>query len=333
MSIEPYVMAACRVAPQTVFVNGSARCELINANIDNCIKVAQRAADCHGARLIVFPQFGITGYAPVSPDAWHDAALEFPGPELDRIGAAARRTGSWIAVQAPERHPAFPGRHFLSCAIVDPSGATVLVHRKSYSLSMRTSPIDVYSKFVEAFGEDSFFPVVETAIGRLGALIGAEVHWPEPCRSLTFKGADLIVNPIAASPLLDYMKRAGAQNVRSVRAFENMVYMGTANIDGGPTAPLSAIYDYKGADIGKAAALDDDLFLAEIDILALRAWREQPSANFLAQIQADTTVHPNANAHWPKDNWRNAAPSEFAEIAQVEADIWRRAQAAWVMKD
>ncbi|MFD2137914.1 nitrilase-related carbon-nitrogen hydrolase [Novosphingobium resinovorum] len=171
------------------------------------------------------------------PEAWHDAAFALPGREIERIAEASRRTGAWIAVQVPERHDAFPGRHFLSCVIVGPDDGIALVHRKGYSLSLRTSPIDVYERFVEVFGKDAFHPVIDTPIGRLGAVIGAELHWPEVCRSLALKGTQVVLNPIAAAPHLDYLQRPGALHVRSVRAFENMVYLATANIAGPADTP------------------------------------------------------------------------------------------------
>jgi len=323
---QPYVMATCRMAPLTAFADGAPLREAIDANVSQCIALAERAAGDHGARLIVFPQFGLTGYAMVSPEAWHGAALEFPGPELDQIGAAARKAGAWIVVQAPEKHAAFPGRHFLSCAIVGPDGGPVLVYRKNYSLSLRTSPVDVHARFADVFGDDAFFPVARTEIGRLAVTIGAEPHWPEACRSLALRGAEVIANPVAASPLLDYLQRPGARHARPVRAFENTVYLGMANIDGGPQAPPSAIYDYTGADVGRTAG---PFVLADIDIAKLHAWREQPSADLLAQIQADTAVRPDPALHWPRDRWPEHAPADFAELVETEAAARRRLRASW----
>jgi len=325
----PYVLATCASAPQCVFANGAVDRAAIDHNIAQTIALAERAVGDHGARLVVFPQFGLTDYAMVSPEAWHDAAFALPGAEIERIAEASRRTGAWIAVQVPERHDAFPGRHFLSCVIVGPDDGIALVHRKGYSLSLRTSPIDVHEQFVEVFGEEAFHPVIDTPIGRLGAVIGAELHWPEVCRSLALNGTQVVLNPIAAAPHLDYLQRPGALHVRSVRAFENMVYLATANIAGPADTPPSIIFDYKGASIAEPVEGAPEITLATIDIAALDAWRGEPSANFLAQIQPDTTVHPEPQFHWPRNGWPEQAPTGFEDLAATEAKVWLRLREHW----
>lgn len=325
----PYVLAACASSPQCVFANGAVDRDAIDHNIAQTIALTERAVGDHGARLVVLPQFGLTGYAMVSPEAWHNAAFTLPGREIEQIAEAARRTGAWIAVQVPERHDAFPGRHFLSCVIVGPDDGVALVHRKGYSLSLRTSPIDVHDRFVEVFGEQAFHPVIDTPLGRLGATIGAELHWPEVCRSLALNGTQVVLNLIAAAPHLDYLQRPGALHVRSVRAFENMVYLATANIAGPADTPPSTIFDYKGSPIGEPAEGTPDITLATIDIAALDGWRGQPSANFLAQLQPGTTVHPDPQSHWPSNGWPEAAPSGFEDLATMEAKTWAGIQARW----
>ncbi|PNU03404.1 nitrilase-related carbon-nitrogen hydrolase [Novosphingobium guangzhouense] len=325
----PYVIAACATTPQCVFSNGTIVRDAIDSNIAQCIAATERSVGDHGAKLVVFPQFGLTGYAMVSSDAWHDAAFDLSGKEIDAIAAVAQRTGTWIAVQVPERHTAFPGRYFLSCVIVGPDDGVILAHRKGYSLSLRTSPTDVHDRFVDAFGPEAFHPVVSTRIGRLGATIGAELHWPEVCRSLALKGAEVIVNPIAAAPHIDYLQRPGALHARSVRAFENMVYLASANIGGHPDAPASTAYDFKGTMVAEAAAGAPDTMLATADIAALRKWREEPSANFLAQLQPRTTVLASTDHHWPNNGWAQVPAAGFEELVTAEATAWADLTAQW----
>lgn len=325
---EPYVVAAAALTPRCVFVDGAVDRAALDHNVAQCVAETRRVVDAHGARLIVFPQFGLSGHAMVPAEAWHEAALDVQGPEIERIAEVARSLGVFIAVQVPERHPSFPGRYFLSCVIVGPQDGVVLVHRKGYSLSLRTSPVDVHDKFVDVFGAGAFHPVADTAIGRLGATIGAELHWPEAGRSLALQGVDVIVNPIAAAPHLDYLHRAGAQHVRSVRAFENMTYLITANI-GAPDAPPSVIHDFKGAQMGGLCAGDPAVTLATVDLGALRSWRDQPSANLLAQIQARTDVQPDPELHWPVNRWPDHAPARFDDLVEAEAAVWQGLRSRW----
>ena len=323
--IEPYVMAMCRPQTRTVFdAEGRVQREVLDANVDHYCEVIARAAAEHQARIIAFPQFALTGYTPLGGPGWAEASVTFPGPEMDRIAEAAKAANAYVIVQVSERHDAFPGRYFLSAAVLTPEGEVGIVYRKNYAMSLRTSPIDVYDRFIETFGNDAFFPVLDTPLGTIGLAIGAEVHWPEAIRALALKGAEIVINPIAAAPLIDYLKRPGAQVVRGVRAFENTVYLGMANIAG--EGPRSEIYDYDGGVIG--AQVDDGMFtLAQIDIEALRRARTSPAANFLAQLQPAIHEPVDELPLWPRNAFPDAPPSGAEQLIATERDAWARLQA------
>ncbi|WP_044558795.1 nitrilase-related carbon-nitrogen hydrolase [Azospirillum sp. B4] len=320
----------CRFAPVRAFAaDGAFLPDALADNVARHCAQIERAAGDHGARLVAFPEFALTGHAMLSNDQWVAGSLTFPGPETDRIAEAAQRAGAYVVIQAAERHAAFPGRYFLSAAILTPDRGVALVHRKNYAFSLRTSPIDVHDAFVDAFGPDAFLPVLDTPLGGLGLTIGAEPHWPEAIRSLAMKGAELVINPIAATPRIDYMGRPGAGVARQARAFENMIYfamtnvagtnIAATNVAGGEDAPPPEIYDYKGAAAGVAAGA---FTLATVDMAALRAWRATPAANFLAQIQP---IHDSRHeaAPWPRNILPDAPAADAARIVGVEAAVWR----------
>lgn len=337
--IQPYVMAMCQPTTQTIFGEGGAlRPEVLDANVEHYCDLIARAARDHDAKLIAFPQFGLCGYAPgLTLDNWVDASLTFPGPHLDRIGQAAKAAGAHVVVQATERHDAFPGRYFISACLIKPDGSLGLVYRKHYAISTRTSPVHVLDAFVAEFGQGGLFPVADTPLGRIGVVIGAEVHWPEGVRSLALNGAEIIINPVAASPVIDYMGRAGAALTRPVRAFENMVYLGMPNmgvtVAAGAAAtearkgPCSQIWDYDGELIATAPNETDAFALATIDIEALRRARAKPTANFLAQLQP---IHddPGLPDLWPANTFAAARVEQYGELTAVEAAAWRRMQDA-----
>lgn len=323
--IAPYTAALCRPATQTVFGDGGVMPVALAANVALYCDLIARAADEHGARLVVFPQFSLTHYAPLGTDVWLDAAITFPGPQADAIGAACRKAGVYAVVQTAEKHPAFPGRYFLSSAIFTPEGEVGLVYRKTYAMSLRTSPGDVLDRFIDVFGADALFPVLHTPIGTLATLIGAEVHWPEPVRALALKGAEVICNPVAAVQSIDYLNRAGAEIVRPVRAFENAAYLVMANYADG--AVESAAYDFNGGSI--ARKVDQTFALATIDIAALRASRAGPTADFLAQIQPDLHRGMYDAPLWPANLFADAAPSGFDALIQQESAVRARLEASW----
>ena len=151
------------------------------------------------------------------------------------------------------------------------------------------------------------------------------MNWPEVVRTLTLKGAEIVINTICApSPSLDYVDRMASTLVRPVRAFENQVYLGMAN-----TAPRqdgdtpSEIYDFNGDRVARAEP--GALFtLATVDLAALRAARARPHINYVAQIQA--AIHPELASfpHWPANAFPDSAPASFAEIYALETDIRER---------
>ncbi|GAM05254.1 MAG: nitrilase-related carbon-nitrogen hydrolase [Pseudomonadota bacterium] len=322
--IAPYTMALCRPATGSVFgADGMPLDGALDANIAIACDAIARAAGEHGARLVVFAQFAMTGYTPLGPEAWLGAAVTFPGPEMERLGEAARKAGVYAAVQIAEKHAAFPGRYFFSVAVLTPEGEIGLAYRKNYSLSLRTSPVDVYDRFVETFGHAAFLPVLDTPIGGLGVSIGAEPHWPEPIRAMALKGAEVILNPVAAMQGIDYLNRPGAELCRPVRAFENAVYFGMANIAQGELP--SQAWDYEGRPIG--AAVSEEFHLSTIDIEALRRARSQPAGNLLAGMLPQIEEDRSALTLWPSNAFGDAPPAGFAAMIAVETQVRERLQA------
>lgn len=318
-----YTLALCRPDAPSVFdAQGRVRDGVLDHNVGLYCDLIEQAADRFGAKLIVFPQFGLTGYTALDSPAWEGASLAFPGPELERIGKAARRVGAYVVLSASEKHAAFPNRYFISAGILTPSGELALTYRKNYSISMRLSPIDVYSRFVEVFGHDAFTPVLPTPLGTLGVVIGAEPHYPEITRALALKGAEVILNPIAA-PVIDYMMRPGADHVRAVRAFENVAYF--AAVNGVQSDIPSQAWDFEGRAI--AAPSDDPRFtLVSVDIEALRKTRSSPAANLLAQIQPQIAEYPHELPLWPTDAFAQAAPGSVDALLALEQQVWKGLQ-------
>ena len=319
-SLQPYTVALCRPSVPSVFdAQGHVRDGALEHNVGLYCDLIQHAADTFDAKLIVFPQFGLTGFVTLGSSNWEGASMTFPGRELERIGRAAGRAGVYVVVPASEKHGAFPGRYFISAAIMTPSGDLGLTYRKNYTISMRLSPVDVYSRFVELFGHDAFTPVLHTPLGTLGVVIGAEPHYPELTRALALRGAEIILNPIAA-PVLDYMGRPGADHVRAVRAFENVAYL--ASVNGIESAITSQAWDFEGRPIGSST--DDPRFtLATIDIDGLRQTRSNPAANLLAQIQPQIADDPRMLPLWPSDAFAESAPSSVNDLLGVEARVWQ----------
>ena len=308
--IAPYVAVACQMTMRPVYKGADTpfRPECIRENLDRVCAMVERAAREHQAKLAVFPEFCVQGYALQRSIAdWERAGVLLPGPETAAMAKVARATGVHIAGAVYERIPDFPGRYFMSGFVISPEGATPeaqlrLVYRKVYALTHKTRPGDIYDQYVAKFGRAALFPVIDTPLGKVGCAVAADIAWPEIPRALAMRGAELIFNPTAAGRIPGYASASEDADqplapampmVRRMRAWENVMYLAMANIgpflddDGrvGAERIPSEVIDYQGRVIARADTEGEAIVPALIDIAALRAYRAQPKANFLAQLQ------------------------------------------------
>jgi predicted amidohydrolase len=258
-------------------------------------------------KLVVLPEYFMTSYpGPETLAAWADkAAIRIPdSPEIEALGKIAQAEGIYLAGNAYEDDPNFPGLYFQACFIIDPSGEVVLRYRRLNSMFAPT-PHDVWAKYLDLYGYDAVFPVARTAIGKLAAIASEEILYPEIARMMGLKGAEVFVHPTSeiGSPL-----RTQKAIARQARAFENLAYVVSANTAGisGTAMPLasadgnSQVLDYKGAVLAESNAGETFTAFAELDIADVRRIRRKPGmTNYLARQRLDlfapgyagTTVH------------------------------------------
>ena len=139
-----------------------------------------------GARLIAFPEAFIAGYPywlwgrdlDVEPGFEQNAfaalwreAIDVPGPETERLGEAARKTGSCVVIGVNERESAFGrGTLFNTLLTFGPDGQLVGRRRKL---------VPTYrERTVWGQGDGSTMAVHETSLGRIGTMICWENFMP-----------------------------------------------------------------------------------------------------------------------------------------------------------
>jgi len=131
---------------------------------------AIRAAAADGARLIVFPETFVPYYpyfsfvqAPVSIGARHmklyEHAVTVPGPVTEAVGRAARAAGAFVLLGVTERDF---GTLYNTQLLFGDDGHILLKRRK-------ITP-SFHERMVWGAGDASGLRVVETSIGRIGAL-------------------------------------------------------------------------------------------------------------------------------------------------------------------
>ncbi len=136
--------------------------------IDKACRLIEEAAG-KGARLVVFPETWVPTYPfwdMQRPDAWlelHRNSVEVPSPSTDRLGAAARKAGAYVAIGVNERDAQTRGSLYNSILYFDPEGNLMGVHRKLMP--------SVSERLVWGMGDGSGLHVFDTPLGRLGGLI------------------------------------------------------------------------------------------------------------------------------------------------------------------
>jgi predicted amidohydrolase len=246
----------------------------------------------HGidVRLVVLPEYFMTGF-PMgeSIEEWQLKACIAEGEaEYELLGKVAQDNKVYLAGNAYELDPNFPELYFQTSFIIDDGGDLVLRYRRLISMFAPT-PHDVLDAYLDCYGEEALFPVIDTPLGRLACVASEEILFPEITRSMTLRGAELFCHSSSETtgPLL-----SAKEITRRARACENMVYVVSSNsaVVAGTSLPScsadghSQVIGYKGQVLAEAGPGESMSAVAEIDIDALRKTRLRPAmSNLLAR--------------------------------------------------
>jgi nitrilase len=166
-------------------------------------KLEDLAADAAraGARLAVFPEAFVGGYprgitfgtvvgdrTPEGRDVFRrywESAVEVPGPDVERLAGLARATGLHLVVGVVERDG---GTLYCTVLFLSPAGY-LGKHRKLMPTAAE--------RLVWGFGDGSTLPVLDTPLGRLGAVICWENYMPLLRTAMYARGVQLYCAPTA----------------------------------------------------------------------------------------------------------------------------------------
>jgi predicted amidohydrolase len=179
-----------------------------HANLE-AIRTRLREAVRRGARLVVFPECALAGYAYESKDEALPHAEPLPGPSSETLAADCRELGVWAIVGLLER--ADGDTLFNACALIGPDGLAGS-YRKIHL------PYLGVDRFVTR--GDRPFAVHDLGGLRVGINICYDGSFPESSRVLALLGADLVVLPTNWPPAA----ARNAQFVVQTRALENHIY-------------------------------------------------------------------------------------------------------------
>lgn len=173
------------------------------ATIDKTAALIAEAAT-GGAQFVLFPEAFIPAYprglsfgvvvGSRSDEGrrlyarYHRHAVEVPSAATDRLGAAAREAGIWLAIGVIER-AAIGGTLYCTLLYFGPDGTLLGKHRKLKPTAAE--------RLVWGEGDGSTLPVFPTPLGRIGGLICWENYMPLARTALYTKGVDIYLAPTA----------------------------------------------------------------------------------------------------------------------------------------
>jgi nitrilase len=189
---EPFTIAAVQAAP--VFLD---RARTIEKACDLVADAGQR-----GARLVVFPE----AFVPTYPDwIWVlppkenraigqlyaelvQQSVTIPGPDVARLGEAARAAGVHLAIGINERNAEASGTSLYNTLLaIGPDGQVLGKHRKL----VPTAP----ERMVWTPGDGSTLGVWDTPLGRIGGLICWENYMPLARYAMYAWGTEIYLAP------------------------------------------------------------------------------------------------------------------------------------------
>lgn len=171
------------------------------ATLDKAERLLAEAAG-NGSQIVVFPEAFVGGYPHGSSfdstigipkdkgreefRKYHAAAIDVPGPEVDRLAAMAGKYKVHLVVGVIER-----GGYTLYCTILyfDSQGHYLGKHRKLMPTALE--------KIIWGYGDASTIPVYETQIGKIGGAICWENKMPLLRTILYSKGVEIYCAPTA----------------------------------------------------------------------------------------------------------------------------------------
>jgi len=169
-----------------------------------------------GAELIVFPECMNTGYLFNSPQHCLELAESLDGEFVSAIAYLCRKYGVYIASGFTEKSDT-DFKVYNSAILLDRSGELILHYQKQFLATHDQNWFECGTKGC---------PVVNTDLGRIGAMICFDGRIPEIVRCLKLNGADVILD------MANFFTMDQAELWVPARALENQVWIAAATKSG-----------------------------------------------------------------------------------------------------
>jgi len=295
-------------------------------------------------KLVVLPEYFASSF-PLgeSFSSWQQkACFEIDGKEYEALGKIAQQNGIYLSGNTYELDKHFPDLYFQTSFILDDTGNCIHRYRRLVSMFAPT-PHDVLDKYLDIYGYEGLFPVANTELGNLATIASEEILYPEIARCLAMQGAEVFLHSSSevGSPELtpkDIAKRARAQ--------ENLAYVVSANSAGiadidfpaESTDGLSKLVDFKGRVMIEAGMGESMVANAEIDLDALRRYRNKPGmGNILSRQRNELFAPMYQKSVYPANNMlddqNEVKPLERSHFMQTQMATIQSLKAQGLIKE
>jgi 5-aminopentanamidase len=253
----------------------------------NLVKIIStiRSAAESDAKLVMFPECALTGYAYTSLEEAIPFAESIDGPSSQAIAEVCRETGAYAVVGFIE---AADGKFYNAAMLVGPDGV-VGGYRKVHL------PFIGIDRFLTP--GDREFEVFDLPFGKVGMNVCYDISFPEAARVLKLKGAELIA-------LITNWPEASWRSpefVANTRALENHVFFAATDRVGTERGwkfiGRSKIIDCNGDTIEEASAEDEQLLIVAIDF-------QQANDNHIINVPGEYEI----------DRAQDRRPSHYSAI-------------------
>ena len=293
-------------------------------NKENILQLIAQAARCE-PDLIMLPECVYPCYflsSRIIPDYKKLGLLttEF----VEEIKVCARNYQTFIAVGFPEY---IPETDFLynTALLIDDEGKEVGRYRKSFLWHFDNN----------WFKNDSNYPVFDTKIGKIGLFICADGRLPEVARSLSLRGAEILLdltNWITSGLERKNWSNPQVEYMVPTRALENKVWIAAANKVGFEENSIqycgkSAFFSPEGETIMMASTDEEEILAQDIDlshshqksipgVMDLFQSRRPELYHYLTSPCSELPIYRNSKMQSNKDT-----KNPFAAVIQIEEPL------------
>ena len=173
-----------------------------------------------GVDLIVFPELANSGY--VKPHSEREFVKKYfacaepiPGPTTEALGEAASKHSLHVIAGILQIHPEIPATLYNSAVLIGPDGKIIGIHHK----------LHIPGNEKHYFCPGNTMDVYQTEIGAIGILICYDYLFPEVCRVLALKGAEILCLTFASVHRVPSSPVTSLEHGVACRARENKLFV------------------------------------------------------------------------------------------------------------